>query len=439
MNYYIQGDAANADKIKAAFEKEGYDVTGFNMCNDNILFFTYEYEGGGKVISTTNAKLYTANIIKTHPDYKELELPVEPKFKIGDWIVRSNGSSDIPIQVYGIKNDRYLVTNMLGSKGKVILECQDKWRPWLISDAKDGDVLVYPNEIYQDEIFLFNLVDNNSVLYHCCFDGNLVEHSFYGFSNEELLHVHLATKEQRELLFQKIKESGYEWDADKKKLLNAVSKFKVGDWIVQNDNGIVSQITKTINGKDEYGEYRAYEHTNGYFAACFENEYHIWTVQDAKPGDVLMCESGWTCIFKDLDLFNEMFSSYCFMATCLDFMPYSGQCHTLDSRINGEITPATEQQRNLFFKKMKEAGYQWNVDKKELRKIQPHYDIANFQPFDKVLVRDGDMEYWNTDLFSSYHDEFHCFRGSWEQCIPFDGNKHLLGTTDMPSEEYINW
>lgn len=59
-------------------------------------------------------------------------------------------------------------------------------------------------------------------------------------------------------------------------------KFKVGDWIVQNDNGTVSQITKTINGKDEYGEYRAYEHTNGYFAECFEDEYHHWSIADAK-------------------------------------------------------------------------------------------------------------------------------------------------------------
>lgn len=84
MEYYKQGDAAKAEQIKAAFEKEGYDVTGFDMCNDNILFFTYELKGGSKVISTTNANLYTANIIKTLPDYQELELPVEPKFKVGD-------------------------------------------------------------------------------------------------------------------------------------------------------------------------------------------------------------------------------------------------------------------------------------------------------------------------------------------------------------------
>ena len=29
MNYYKQGDAAKADKIKAAFEDKGYDATGW--------------------------------------------------------------------------------------------------------------------------------------------------------------------------------------------------------------------------------------------------------------------------------------------------------------------------------------------------------------------------------------------------------------------------
>ena len=75
MNYYIQGNKEKADQIKAAFEGLGCDVTGFDMRNDNILFFTYKLQAGANVISTTNANLYTADIIKTHPGYKELELP----------------------------------------------------------------------------------------------------------------------------------------------------------------------------------------------------------------------------------------------------------------------------------------------------------------------------------------------------------------------------
>ena len=101
-----------------------------------------------------------------------------------------------------------------------------------------------------------------------------------------------------------------------------------------------------------------------------------------------------------------------------------------------------------LFAKMQEAGYLWDAEKKELRKIQPHYDIANFQPFDKVLTRDTENGSWNVNLFSYYIDDkdarviarFRCINSLWHQCIPFNNDtKHLLGTTDMPSEEYINW
>ena len=71
---------------------------------------------------------------------------------------------------------------------------------------------------------------------------------------------------------------------------------------------------------------------------------------------------------------------------------------------------------------------------------KPHYDISNFKPFDKVLVRDGNSLKWTADLFSYIDDGFVCTGGiACRQCIPFDGNEHLLGTTDMCDEQYINW
>ena len=78
-------------------------------------------------------------------------------------------------------------------------------------------------------------------------------------------------------------------------------------------------------------------------------------------------------------------------------------------------------------------------DYKELELPKPHYDIKNFKPFDKVLVRDGDKAPWRAEFFEGYDDNFYCFRGAWEQCIPFEGNEHLLGTTDPCGEEFINW
>lgn len=105
MNYYIQGNKDNADQIRAAFERLGFDVTGFDMRNDNILFFTYKLQAGANVISTTSANLYIADIIKTHPDYKELELP-KPHYDISNFnpfdkvLVRCSNDEEWMIEFY---------------------------------------------------------------------------------------------------------------------------------------------------------------------------------------------------------------------------------------------------------------------------------------------------------------------------------------------------
>jgi len=78
MNYYIQGDAANADKINAAFEKLGYDTSGHLFNAKSVLYFTLDGE-----IRATTYNCVPA-IIKTHPDYKELELP-KPHYDISNF------------------------------------------------------------------------------------------------------------------------------------------------------------------------------------------------------------------------------------------------------------------------------------------------------------------------------------------------------------------
>ena len=64
----------------------------------------------------------------------------------------------------------------------------------------------------------------------------------------------LHTKEQREFLFQKMKEAGYEWDAEKKelkKVKKVPQKFMVGDTIKYN--GTEYKITEiTPNGYKVY-------------------------------------------------------------------------------------------------------------------------------------------------------------------------------------------
>lgn len=61
-----------------------------------------------------------------------------------------------------------------------------------------------------------------------------------------------------------------------------------------------------------------------------------------------------------------------------------------------------------------------------------------FKPFDKVLVRDSNSERWRCDFFEQQEEKegfnVRCFRGVWCQCIPYEGNEHLLGTTNNPEE-----
>lgn len=58
-----------------------------------------------------------------------------------------------------------------------------------------------------------------------------------------------------------------------------------------------------------------------------------------------------------------------------------------------------------------------------------------FKPFDRVLVRDRDDKKWDCDIFChlGYREGvFIGIRNWWRQCIPYEGNEHLLGTTIKP-------
>lgn len=64
-------------------------------------------------------------------------------------------------------------------------------------------------------------------------------------------------------------------------------------------------------------------------------------------------------------------------------------------------------------------------------------DAPEFKPFDKVLVRDDDYDSWEANIFSYVQEgepeyKYKCVFTCWKQCIPYEGNEHLLGTTEEP-------
>lgn len=57
-----------------------------------------------------------------------------------------------------------------------------------------------------------------------------------------------------------------------------------------------------------------------------------------------------------------------------------------------------------------------------------------FKPFDRVLVRDRNDREWGCDFFSHIAEDnrYICIYSWWKQCIPYEGNEHLLNTTNKP-------
>lgn len=61
-----------------------------------------------------------------------------------------------------------------------------------------------------------------------------------------------------------------------------------------------------------------------------------------------------------------------------------------------------------------------------------------FKPFDKVLKRDSDKDYWEVDFYSRHTPGGHrCLNFIYSQCIPYnEETKHLLGTS-LPYKKSI--
>ena len=72
------------------------------------------------------------------------------------------------------------------------------------------------------------------------------------------------------------------------------------------------------------------------------------------------------------------------------------------------------------------------------------FDITTLKPFDKVLVRDYDIHRWVNSLYG-YCDELYAHKHScingyrYVQCIPYEGNEHLLGTNNDCDQYFKTW
>lgn len=98
---------------------------------------------------------------------------------------------------------------------------------------------------------------------------------------------------------------------------------------------------------------------------------------------------------------------------------------------------ATEEERKQFIEKAEHIlKGKYNPETLQVEPIKP---VCPFKPFDKVLVRDNEVREWFANYFSHYRGDdkdfpYACFGNNYRFCIPYEGNEHLLGTTDPYTE-----
>lgn len=136
-------------------------------------------------------------------------------------------------------------------------------------------------------------------------------------------------------------------------------KFRVGDWVVLTAGELSStlQIVNVDTNKKLY-----WFNDNSYLPIVDEECLHLWTLEDAKDGDVLI-------IGDIIIIFKELVSSVtceCYCSLCENEfgITKAGVYSCCGAK------PATKEQRDILFAKMKEAGYEWNPEKKELKKVE---------------------------------------------------------------------
>ena len=123
----------------------------------------------------------------------------ESIFKVGDWII--NETSKKVTRVNTINHGLYFT-----EEGTIQIGKESGWSIWNVkNNAKQGDVLTAGQVI-----IIFKSYSDHSIFSYLSYQETL------GFRDKEtcwgIKWWHPATEEQKDILFQKIKESGYVWE-----------------------------------------------------------------------------------------------------------------------------------------------------------------------------------------------------------------------------------
>lgn len=119
----------------------------------------------------------------------------------------------------------------------------------------------------------------------------------------------------------------------------------------------------------------------------------------------------------------------------------------IKSKINQVVYTITNVREDAYLVNENTGKFSYHIPisgEKNYELISDKFDIATLKPFEsRVLVRDTDSEKWSPTFWGFYDNAmnypYECCGNSFAQCIPYEGNEHLRGTTHDCEEYYKTW
>lgn len=239
---------------------------------------------------------------------------------------------------------------------------------------------------------------------------------------------------------------GLENQDEQKSSDKEVPKFQEGDWVVYdkyNENDI-DKIVKFDNDKVSF------ESGDWVYIKQLNEDFRLWTINDAKPGDVLAMswredDNSWEKIIIFKKYHNKgvkgLYNMPCVEGYGNTFrngkliineeVPYYSKTWTVN------LHPATKEQHELLFQKMHEAGYTFDFEKKEPKKLKFKVgdEVITKNEESLTITRIDEEGYWSEDLFICSFDD----SDKWELVEPAwsDVDEYMLNETILHLKELI--
>ena len=171
---------------------------------------------------------------------------LEPKFKVGDWVVYDKYDKNDVDKIVKFDNDK---VSFESGEWLYINQLNEDCKLWTIKDAKDGDVLINWN----NTAFIFKTIEDETVKFHIAYNekweaiktpSTILSHM--GLP-EPQFEFHPATKEQHDTLMKAMADEGWEFDFKKKELT------KIGQKPVEWKQENIEELTEFENAMMHIG------------------------------------------------------------------------------------------------------------------------------------------------------------------------------------------